>query len=92
VGKAEVREIFKIPRVGIVAGCYVSEGKVVKGVKVKVKRKEELVGEGKIVSLKRFDQDVNEINTGLECGIKVDGVDDIHRGDIIEVYELKRVR
>ena len=92
VGKAEVREIFKIPRVGIVAGCYVSEGKVVKGVKVKVKRKEELIGEGKIVSLKRFDQDVNEINTGLECGIKVDGVDDIHRGDIIEVYELKRVR
>jgi len=91
-GRAEVREIFNIPRVGIVAGCYVMEGKVIRGARVKILRGEEVVGEGTVVSLKRFEKDVNEIPVGLECGVKIEGSDNIQKGDIIEVYQQKRIR
>jgi len=90
IAKAEVREIFKIPRVGLVSGCYVKEGKVTRGAKVRVIREGKLIGEGKITSLKRFDRDVNEVSTGLECGVKIEAVDDIQKGDLIEVYEQKK--
>ena len=91
VGKAQVRETFKIPKVGIVAGCYVMEGKVPRGSRAKVIRDKEVVGEGRIVSLKRFNQDVNEVSTGLECGINVQGPGEVQKGDIIEVYHRQRV-
>ncbi|MBC7189077.1 hypothetical protein H5U35_02520 [Candidatus Aerophobetes bacterium] len=91
-GRAEVRQIFNIPRIGIVAGCYVMEGKVIRGAKVKILRREEVVGEGTVVSLKRFEKDVNEISVGLECGVKIEGSDNIQKGDIIEVYQQKRIR
>jgi len=92
VGKAQVRETFKIPKVGIVAGCYVMEGKVLRGSRAKVIRDKEVVGEGRIVSLKRFNQDVNEVSTGLECGINVQGgPGEVQKGDIIEVYHRQRV-
>ncbi|MBE0477741.1 translation initiation factor IF-2 [Candidatus Aerophobetes bacterium] len=92
IAKAEIRDIFKIPRVGIVVGCYVREGKVIRGSKVKVMREDKLTGEGKVASIKRFERDVNEVSTGLECGVKIDGVDDIQKGDLIEVYQERRLR
>jgi len=91
VGKAQVREIFKIPKIGIVVGCYVMEGKILRGSKAKVVRDEEIVGEGTIVSLKRFNQDVNEVSMGLECGINVQGPGDVQKGDIIEVRHRQLV-
>lgn len=91
VGKAQVREIFRIPKTGAVAGCYVMEGKVLRSNKVKIIRNEEVVGEGIIATLKRFSRDVNEISMGLECGIKVEGAGEIQKEDIIEVYHHQRV-
>ena len=92
IAKAEVRDTFRIPRVGLVAGCYVTQGKVIRGATAKIIRNGEAVGEGIITSLKRFDRDVNEISTGLECGMKVEGVDDVQKGDLIEVYQRRRLR
>jgi len=92
IAKAEVRDTFRIPRVGLVAGCYVTQGKVIRGTTAKIIRNGEAVGEGIITSLKRFDRDVNEISTGLECGMKVEGVDDVQKGDLIEVYQRRRLR
>ena len=92
IAKAEVRDTFRIPRVGLVAGCYVAQGKVIRGATAKIIRNGEAVGEGIITSLKRFDRDVNEISTGLECGMKVEGVDDVQKGDLIEVYQRRRLR
>ena len=92
VAKIEVRDTFKIPRVGTVAGCYVLEGKVVRGAKAKIIRKDKSIGEGVITSLKRFDRDINEVSTGLECGLKVEGANEVQKGDSIEVYQQRRVR
>lgn len=91
IGKAEVRNIFKIPRVGTVAGCYIVEGKVLRGSRVRVLRDGKTVGEGTIKSLRRFDQDVRELSSGLECGINIEGFKEIRKGDLIEVYERRRI-
>ena len=91
IGKAEVRNIFKIPRVGTVAGCYITEGKVLRGSRVRVLRDGKTVGEGTIKSLRRFDQDVRELSSGLECGINIEGFKEIRKGDLIEVYERRRI-
>jgi len=90
IGKTEVREIFKIPQVGIIAGSYVKEGKVVRGDKVRILRKEKIVGEGIIESLKHFQKDVKEVLSGLECGIGIKGFAEMRKGDVIEVYETKQ--
>lgn len=90
VGRAEVRQVFRISRVGNVAGAYVREGRVLKGKKAKVLRNDSVIGEGEIVSLRRFEKDVVEVTQGFECGIKIGGVEDIKVGDIIEIYEKKR--
>jgi len=92
VSRLEVRDTFKISHVGLVAGCYVMEGKVIRGAKVKVMRDEQLIGEGTITSLRRFDRDVSEVSMGLECGVKIDGIEDIRKGDLIEVYQQRRIR
>jgi len=91
VGEAQVREIFSIPKAGKIAGSYISEGKVTRGSKVKVVRGEEVIGEGIIGSLKRFNRDVSEVLTGLECGINIDGFSNVEKGDLIKAYESKRV-
>ncbi|HHJ00924.1 MAG TPA: translation initiation factor IF-2, partial [Candidatus Aerophobetes bacterium] len=91
IGKVEVRNIFKIPRVGTVAGCYIVEGKVLRGSRVRVLRDGKTVGEGTIKSLRRFDQDVRELSSGLECGINIEGFKEIRKGDLIEVYERRRI-
>ena len=93
IGTAEVRQTFKVPKVGTVAGCYVQSGKITRNDRVKVYRDGKLVFEGGIASLKRFKDDVREVTAGLECGIGLAGFDDIKVGYIIEAYqiiELKR--
>jgi len=92
IGEAEVRDTFRIPKVGVVAGSYITAGKVVRGSKAKVFRGDEMVGEGMVSGLKRFDKDVSEVLTGLECGVNVEGFNEIRKGDLIRVYEARRVR
>jgi len=89
VGKAEVKRIFKIKGLGLVAGCIVREGKIVRDMSARIIRNGEVIGEGKISSLKRFKEDVKEVSEGYECGLRVEGVKDISEGDIVEVYEIK---
>jgi len=92
IGEAEVRNTFRIPKVGVVAGSYITTGKMVRGSKVKIFRGDEMVGEGVVSSLKRFDKDVSEVLTGLECGVNVEGFNEVKKGDLIKVYETRRVR
>jgi translation initiation factor IF-2 len=92
LGRAEVRELFRISRVGTVAGCYVSEGMMQRGADVRVLRNGELVHEGKIESLRHLKDDVREIGEGFECGIGVAGFGDFQPGDLIEAYTTREVR
>lgn len=92
IGEVEIKKVFRISGVGRVAGCYVRKGLVKKGAKVKIKRNEELIHEGEIISLKHFDKDVNEIKEGYECGLRVKDFDKYKEGDILEVYELEKIK
>lgn len=91
VGTAEVRETFKIPNRGVIGGCYVLSGSIKRGAKARVIRDEMLHFEGTIDSLKRFKDDVREVQTGFECGIGLAGFDDIKAGDLIEVYDVEEI-
>jgi len=88
-GRASVREVFKISKVGTVAGCYVTDGRIPRGARVRLIRDSVPVYDGKIAALKRFKDDVKEVQTGFECGISIEGYNDIKAGDVIEAYELK---
>ena len=92
LGIAEVREQFKIPKIGIIAGCYIKEGKVIRNALLRVKRKNDILHEGKLTTLKRFKDDVSEVGEGFECGISVSGFSEYEEGDTIEVYEIKEVK
>ena len=92
LGKAQVRNIFKISSVGVVAGSYVLDGKVQRGAKVLVKRKGETVYEGTLTGLKRFKDDAKEVAAGYECGISVDGYNDFMLDDEIEAYTTERIK
>ena len=92
LGSAEVRATFKIKKVGTVAGCYVLEGKMVRGAKARLIRDGVVVYDGQIESLKRFKEDVQEVARGYECGIKLKDFNDVKVGDIIECYEIKLER
>jgi translation initiation factor IF-2 len=87
-GRAEVRETFLVPRVGTIAGCYVSEGKVNRSDMCRLVRDGVQVYEGKIGSLKRFKDDAREVASGFECGIGIDGYNDVKISDVIETYQL----
>ena len=91
-GRAEVREIFKIPKIGIVAGCYVIDGKLSSKDFIRVMREDNKIYEGKEFSLKRFKEDVKEVNAGYECGVNIDNIDDIQVKDIIIFYNFKEVK
>ncbi len=91
LGRAEVRETFKIPNVGIIAGVYIKEGKVTKKCSVRLLRDNIVVHEGQISSLKRFKDDVKEINTGFEGGIGIENYNDVKTGDVMEVYIIEEV-
>jgi translation initiation factor IF-2 len=91
IGRAQVRQIFVISKLGPIAGSYVAEGKIVRGAKARVKRGDTLLGEGTVTSLKRFKDDVREVPNGQECGIGVDAVSGIQAGDVIEVFSTEEV-
>jgi translation initiation factor IF-2 len=86
IGKAVVRKVFNIKGVGLVAGSYVLEGKVVREAIVKVFRKDTEIFKGRITSLKRFKEDVKEVEAGYECGIGIDGIEDLQEEDLLECY------
>jgi len=90
-GSAEVRSIFKISKLGLVAGCYVRGGAIRRGSKARVIRSGEVVYDGVIGSLKRFKDDVREVSIGFECGIGIDSFQDLKVGDEIETYELEKI-
>ena len=91
LGKAEVRQIFSIPKVGTVAGCYVTDGKILRSAKVRLVRDAVQVWEGKVLALRRFKDDVRDVAAGYECGISLDGYNDIKERDVIECYEVEEV-
>jgi translation initiation factor IF-2 len=91
MGAAEVRETFKVPRVGTIAGCMVTSGEINRDDKVRVVRDGVVVYEGTIGSLRRFKDDVKNVKSGYECGIGIDGFQDIHLGDVIEAYKTVEI-
>ena len=91
LGKCEVRQTFKITGVGNIAGCYVLDGKIVRGGKLRIYRDDILVVEGNVRQLKRFKDDVKEVAFGFECGCAIEGFNDIKIGDIIECYLIEQI-
>lgn len=91
LGKAEVRMIIAVSKHGKIAGSYVLDGKIVRSAKVRLLRKEKELFVGSISSLKRFKDDVKEVGAGYECGINLEGYDDLQEGDILECFDLKEV-
>lgn len=92
VCNVEVREVFKITKVGTVAGCYVLDGKITRNTKVRIIRNGIVLHDGALGSLKRFKDDVKEVTTGYECGLNIDKFDNIEVGDIIEGYEMVEIK
>jgi translation initiation factor IF-2 len=90
-GEAEVREVFSVPRVGKVAGCYVRSGTITRGSKVRFLREGVVIWNGSIASLRRFKDDVREVQSGFECGIGLENYQDLKAGDVIETYDLKEI-
>lgn len=88
-GKAEVREVFKLPKIGIIAGSYILEGEVERGNSVSVIRDEKIIFEGKVTALHRFKEDVRKVTSGYECGIRIENFQDIKNGDMLEFFEEK---
>jgi translation initiation factor IF-2 len=87
LGEAEVRQVFKVSKVGNIAGCYVRSGTILRNARVRVRRDGEVAHEGVITSLKRFKDDVREVQAGFECGIAIEGYGDLAEGDVLEVFE-----
>ncbi|MBM3319333.1 MAG: translation initiation factor IF-2 [Candidatus Eisenbacteria bacterium] len=91
IGQVEVREVFKIGRVGVVAGSYVQSGTVVRNARVRVLREGNAIYEGRIASLRRFKEDVREVQAGFECGIVLDAFQDIQKTDILEIFQVEEI-
>ena len=91
VGVAEVRDVFRSPRYGAIAGCMVTDGTVFRNKPIRVLRDNVVIYEGELESLRRFKDDVNEVRAGTECGIGVRNYNDVRPGDQIEVYDAKEV-
>jgi translation initiation factor IF-2 len=92
VGRAEVRQIFNIPKVGTIGGCYVTEGKIERGQPVRLLRDGIVVYNGKIASVRRFKDDVKEVQSGFECGIGIENYNDVKVDDVIECYEIEEIK
>ena len=90
-GDAEVREIFRVPRIGAIAGCYVTNGTITRGSKVRFLREGTIIWKGTISSLKRFKDDAREVQQGFECGIGLSDFQDLKPGDVIETYEEREI-
>ena len=91
-GRAEVRQVFRISRLGSVAGCYVTEGVIPRNAKIRLIRDNVVIEDDRqLDSLKRFKDDVREVRAGLECGVKIAGFDDVKTADVIEAYQTVEV-
>jgi len=90
VGSAEVRKVFELSKGAPVAGCMVSNGRIVRG-KVRVRRRKDIIYEGVTQSLRRFQDEVNEVRAGMECGIRVEGFSEFQVGDAIECYSIEKI-
>jgi len=91
LGHIEIRQIFKVSNVGTIGGAYVTDGKVLRSSEVRIVRAGIVVHEGKLASLKRFKDDAREVAAGYECGISIDGFNDIREGDIVEAFEMREI-
>ena len=92
LGRAEIREVFRIPKVGAIAGCYVTDGKIERGQRARVVRDGVVSYDGKVASLRRYKDDAKEVQTGYECGIGIENYNDVKIGDIIECYYLEEIK
>ncbi|MFO8088468.1 MAG: translation initiation factor IF-2 [Desulfatiglandaceae bacterium] len=90
IGRAEIREVFRVPKVGAVAGCQVTNGHAERNSKARLLRDDVVVFDGKVTSLKRFKEDVKEVQTGYECGVGLENFNDIKEGDVIEFYLMEK--
>jgi translation initiation factor IF-2 len=91
-GTAEVRKIFRVPKIGTAAGCYVQSGKITRSDHIRLYRDDKLIFDGKIASLKRLKDDVREVAAGFECGLGLESYDDIHEGDALETYQIIKTK
>ncbi len=92
LARAEVRDTFSVPKAGVIAGCYVTDGKVERGARVRLLRDSIVIYEGNMKTLRRFKDDVKEVASGYECGMAIEGYNDIKVGDVIEVFRVKEVQ
>jgi translation initiation factor IF-2 len=91
LGRAEVRALFRVPRMGVVAGCMVTHGNITRGAQARLVRDGTIIYTGRIGSLRRFKDDVREVAEGFECGIGLENFQDVHDGDVIEAYEVREI-
>ena len=91
LGQAEVRQLFKVPKIGNVAGCFVNEGKVARNAEIRLLRDNVVILTGKVGSLRRFKDDVAEVKNGTECGIGIANYNDVKVGDVIEFFVIERI-
>ncbi|MEG1997587.1 MAG: translation initiation factor IF-2, partial [Clostridiales bacterium] len=92
IGHAEVRMVFKVPKAGMVAGSYVSQGKITRNAKIRVIRDNVVIAEDKIDSLRRFKDDAKEVLQGFECGIGLENFNDIKEGDVLEAFQMETIQ
>ena len=92
IGTAQVRQTFKVSNVGTIAGAYVTSGKVSRNAGIRVIRDNIVIHDGKLVSLKRFKDDVKEVSNGYECGLQIEKFNDIKEDDTLEVYIMEEVK
>ena len=91
IGRAEVREVFNLPKIGSIAGCHVSQGKMERNLEARLIRDSVVVYQGKIISIRRFKEDVKEVQQGYECGLSLENFQDIKQGDVVEPFVLEEV-
>ncbi len=92
IGNAEIRQTFKVSNVGTIAGCYITDGKIARNSIVRVIRDDVVIYEGKLISLKRFKDDVKEVSSGYECGIQLENFNDLKVGDILEAHIMEEIK
>ncbi|MGH2653086.1 MAG: translation initiation factor IF-2 [Actinomycetota bacterium] len=91
LGRAEVRATFRVPRLGLVAGCYITQGTITRGSRIRLVRDGAVVYDGRVGSLRRFKDDVREVQEGFECGIGLENFQDVKEGDVLEAYEIREI-
>ena len=92
MGRAEVRQTFHVPKVGTIAGCYITDGKFERGQLTRLLRDGIVIYDGKNLSLRRFKDDMKEVQSGYECGISLENYNDIKVGDVLECYYMEEIR